>query len=141
AADNSAKWPYAKPLLTTIKVNCRQIDATASAYRDLLRIRTTDKAFSLGTAAQVQSALSFPLSGPDETPGVITMRLADLVVVFNATPTRQEQKITELAGTGYQLHPVQQAGADPTVKGSRYERVSGTFAVPERTVAVFSRTA
>ncbi|HEY8978962.1 MAG TPA: pullulanase-type alpha-1,6-glucosidase, partial [Streptomyces sp.] len=141
AADNAAKWPYAKPLLTAVRVGCRQIEATTSAYRDLLRIRTTDKAFSLGTTAQVQSALSFPLSGPAETPGVITMRLGDLVVVFNATPIAQRQKLTELAGTGYQLHPVQQAGADPTVKGSRYERVSGTFAVPGRTVAVFSRTA
>ncbi|QNP73075.1 pullulanase-type alpha-1,6-glucosidase [Streptomyces roseirectus] len=141
AADNADKWPYAKPLLTSVEVGCPQIEGASAAYRDLLRIRTTDEAFSLTTTAQVQSALSFPLSGPGETPGVITMRLGDLVVVFNATPHVQDQKVAELAGADYRLHPVQRAGADPTVKGARYERVSGTFAVPGRTVAIFSRTA
>jgi pullulanase-type alpha-1,6-glucosidase len=141
AADNTDKWPYAKPLLNTVKVGCEQIEGTSAAYRDLLRIRSTEKDFSLGTAEQVQSRLSFPLSGKDETPGVITMRLGDLVVVFNATPQRQEQRVAALAGTGYRLHPVQAAGADSTVKSSSYAAESGTFAVPGRTVAVFTRTA
>ncbi|WP_328338096.1 pullulanase-type alpha-1,6-glucosidase [Streptomyces violaceus] len=141
AADNKDKWPYGKPLLSTVKVGCEQIEGTSAAYRDLLRIRSTEPAFSLSTAGQVQSRLSFPLSGKDETPGVITMRLGDLVVVFNATPERQEQRVTAIAGTGYRLHPVQAAGADPTVKSSSYAAESGTFAVPGRTVAVFTRAA
>ncbi|MCI3270202.1 pullulanase-type alpha-1,6-glucosidase [Streptomyces cylindrosporus] len=141
AADNEAKWPYAKPLLSTVKVGCDQIEGASAAYRDLLRIRTTESAFSLDSTGQVQSKLSFPLSGKDETPGVITMELGDLVVVFNATPAEQKQRVTALAGTGYRLHPVQAAGADSIVKSSSYERESGTFAVPGRTVAVFSRTA
>ncbi|MEU0055420.1 pullulanase-type alpha-1,6-glucosidase [Streptomyces sp. NPDC006334] len=140
AADNASKWPYAKPLLGTVSVGCPQIEGASAAYRDLLRIRTTEKDFSLGTTERVQSRLSFPLSGKDETPGVITMRLGDLVVVFNATPTTQEQRLAAAAGTGYRLHPVQASGADPTVKSSTYEAESGTFAVPGRTVAVFSRT-
>ncbi|WP_109001284.1 pullulanase-type alpha-1,6-glucosidase [Streptomyces rishiriensis] len=140
AADNASKWSYARPLLDTVRVGCPQITAASAAYRDLLRIRTTEKAFSLATAAQVQSALSFPLSGKHETPGAITMRLGDLVVVFNATPDAQRQTVTALAGTGYRLHPVQAAGADPTVRSSTYTKESGTFAVPARTVAVFSRT-
>ncbi|WP_406167300.1 pullulanase-type alpha-1,6-glucosidase [Streptomyces canus] len=139
AADNASKWPYAKPLLGSMKVGCAQIQGASSAYQDLLRIRTTEKAFSLGTAEQVQSKLSFPLSGKDETPGVITMELGDLVVVFNATPKAQSQRVEALAGSTYQLHPVQVAGADSTVKGASYERESGTFAVPARTVAVFIR--
>ncbi|MEU6259773.1 pullulanase-type alpha-1,6-glucosidase [Streptomyces sp. NPDC047043] len=139
AADNESKWSYAKPLLSTVKVGCSQIQGASAAYQDLLKIRTTDSVFSLGTADQVQSKLSFPLSGKDETPGVITMELGDLVVVFNATPQKQEQRIGALAGTGYRLHPVQSAGADPIVKTSSYERESGTFAVPGRTVAIFSR--
>ncbi|MFF1445254.1 pullulanase-type alpha-1,6-glucosidase [Streptomyces sp. NPDC058295] len=140
AADNASKWPYAKPLLTTVGVGCPQITAASAAYQDLLRVRTTEKAFSLGTAEQVQSALSFPLSGKDETPGVITMELGDLVVVFNATPTARKQTVDALAGTGYRLHPVQAAGSDPTVRTASYVTESGTFAVPGRTVAVFSRT-
>ncbi|MFF9093444.1 pullulanase-type alpha-1,6-glucosidase [Streptomyces sp. NPDC014802] len=137
AADNAAKWPYAKPLLTGVTVGCPQIDGASAAYRDLLRIRSTEPDFSLATAAQVQSRLSFPLSGKDETPGVITMRLGDLVVVFNATPERQQQRVGDLAGTAYGLHPVQAAGADPVVKGASYAAATGTFTVPARTVAVF----
>uniref|UniRef100_UPI00117DED5C pullulanase-type alpha-1,6-glucosidase n=2 Tax=Streptomyces sp. NRRL B-24085 TaxID=1709476 RepID=UPI00117DED5C len=139
AADNASKWPYAKPLLGSVKVGCTQIEGASAAYRDLLRIRTTEKAFSLGTADQVQSRLSFPLSGKDETPGVITMELGDLVVVFNATPKAQDQRVTALAGSTYRLHPVQAAGADSTVKGASYDKESGSFAVPARTVAVFIR--
>lgn len=89
----------------------------------------------------MQSRLSFPLSGADETPGVITMRLGDLVVVFNATSEKQEQRVPALADAGYRLHPVQAAGADSTVKSSSYAAESGTFAVPGRTVAVFTRSA
>ncbi|WP_405971652.1 pullulanase-type alpha-1,6-glucosidase [Streptomyces sp. NBC_00988] len=140
AADNASKWPYAKGLLTSVKVGCGQIDGASAAYQDLLKIRTTEPVFSLGTAGQVQAKLAFPLSGKDETPGVITMELGDLVVVFNATPSAQEQKVGSLAGTGYRLHPVQAAGADATVKSASYAKVSGTFAVPGRTVAVFTRT-
>ena len=139
AADNQSKWPYAKPLLSSVRVGCPQIEGASAAYQDLLKIRSTDGVFSLGTSAQVQSKLSFPMSGKNETPGVITMKLGDLVVVFNATPSKQEQRVESLAGTGYRLHPVQAAGTDPIVKSSSYERESGTFAVPGRSVAIFSR--
>ncbi|MFF3815462.1 pullulanase-type alpha-1,6-glucosidase [Streptomyces bluensis] len=139
AADNASKWPYAEPLLRSVAVGCEQIRAASAAYRDLLRIRTTEDVFSLDTAGQVQAALTFPLSGKDETPGVITMELGGLVVVLNATPERQEQRIADLAGTAYALHPVQAAGADPVVRTSSYAAESGTFAVPGRTVAVFAR--
>ncbi|MFE0319527.1 pullulanase-type alpha-1,6-glucosidase, partial [Streptomyces albogriseolus] len=110
AADNKDKWPYAKPLLGSVTVGCPQIEGASAAYRDLLRIRTTEKVFSLDTTDQVQSRLSFPLSGTDETPGVITMRLGDLVVVFNATPERQQQRVAALAGTGHRPHPRPAAG-------------------------------
>jgi pullulanase-type alpha-1,6-glucosidase len=139
AADNAAKWPFAKPLLSKLKVGCEQIEGTSAAYRDLLKIRTTERAFSLGTAEQVQERLSFPLSGTQETPGVITMRLGDLVVVFNATPQEQQQRVSALAGTGYRLHPVQASGSDAVVKSAAYAEESGTFTVPGRTVAVFTR--
>ncbi|MGY3201273.1 pullulanase-type alpha-1,6-glucosidase [Streptomyces sp. TE5632] len=140
AADNADKWPYATPLLGAVQVGCPQIEGASAAYRDLLKIRTSEKVFSLDTAEQVQSRLSFPLSGKDETPGVITMRLGDLVVVFNATPERQKQRVDALAGTGHRLHPVQAAGSDPVVKTSSYAAKTGTFTVPARTVAVFTTT-
>lgn len=141
AADNRAKWPYAKPLLAdpALRPGCAEITGTSAAYQDLLRIRTTEPAFSQTTAEGVQAALSFPLSGPTETPGVITMRLGPLVVVFNATPERQRQTVDALAGERYRLHPVQASGADRTVKSAAYRPDSGTFEVPARTVAVFTR--
>ncbi|MFJ3503130.1 pullulanase-type alpha-1,6-glucosidase [Streptomyces sp. NPDC090135] len=139
AADNKPKWGFGKPLLAnpSLTVGCAQIDGASAAYRDLQRIRTTEPVFSLATADRVQSALSFPLSGRDETPGVITMRLGDLVVVLNATPGPQEQRVTDLAGRGYRLHPVQAQGSDAVVKTAAYAKDSGTFTVPARTVAVF----
>ncbi|WP_055604298.1 pullulanase-type alpha-1,6-glucosidase, partial [Streptomyces aureus] len=140
APDNKAKWGYGKPLLVnpSLTVGCEQIDGASAAYRDLQKIRTTEPAFSLATAGQVQDALSFPLSGLEETPGVITMRLGDLVVVFNASTRQQTQRVSGLAGTSYALHPVQANGSDTVVKGSSYEPGSGTFTVPARTVAVFT---
>ncbi|MEV5612532.1 pullulanase-type alpha-1,6-glucosidase [Streptomyces sp. NPDC052225] len=139
AADNKAKWPYAQPLLASVKVpGCADINGASAAYQDLLRIRTAEPAFHLSSAAEVQKALSFPLSGAEETPGVITMRLGDLVIVFNATPKTQKQTVADAAGHAYRLHPVQAAGSDQAVKSASYTKSSGTFEVPGRTVAVFT---
>ncbi|MEU9255248.1 pullulanase-type alpha-1,6-glucosidase [Streptomyces sp. NPDC048270] len=139
AADNASKWLYAKPLLTAPAPGCAEITGASAAYRDLLRIRTTEGAFALTTPQAVQDRLSFPLSGKEETPGVITMVLGDLVVVFNATPTARPQRVPALAGTAYALHPVQAAGSDATVKQSAYDATTGEFTVPARTVSVFTR--
>ena len=76
--------------------------------------------------------------GTAETPGVITMRAGDLVVVFNATPQRQDQRVASLAGTHYVLHPAQARGSDPVVKTAAYAAATATFTVPARTVAVFT---
>ncbi len=140
AADNKDKWPYARPLLTSVRVGCEDIEAAAAAYRDLLKIRTTESVFGQRTADDVQRTLSFPLSGRGETPGVVTMRLGDLVVIVNATPERREQQVGAVAGTPYHVHPAQRKGADPIVKSASYEQSSGIFTVPGRTVAVFSRS-
>ncbi|GGR41125.1 1,4-alpha-glucan branching enzyme [Nocardioides luteus] len=140
AADNTDKWPFAKPLLGSVPTpGCAEIEGASAAYRDLLRIRTEEPSFHLGTAEQVQERLGFPLSGKDETPGVITMTLGDLVVVFNATPTTQQQTVGEAEGADYRLHPIQAEGSDETVRSSSFEAGSGTFTVPARTVAVFTR--
>jgi pullulanase-type alpha-1,6-glucosidase len=142
AADNQSKWDYARPLLAApgLTPDCARIEGASAAYQDLLRIRTAEPAFHLTTEAQVQQEVSFPLSGTGETPGVITMKAGDLVVVFNATPQTQSQRVDSLAGTRYALHPVQAAGADPVVRTASYAAATGTFTVPARTVAVFTTT-
>ncbi|MGY4991163.1 pullulanase-type alpha-1,6-glucosidase [Streptomyces nigrescens] len=141
AADNKDKWPYARPLLAdpALRPGCATLHSTSAAYRDLLRIHATEPAFGLSSTAAVQSQLSFPLSGKDETPGVITMRLGNLVVVLNATPSPQHQTVRDLAGAPYALHPVQARGTDRTTATASYAPASGTFTVPARTVAVFRR--
>ncbi|MCT2590090.1 pullulanase-type alpha-1,6-glucosidase [Streptomyces sp. N2-109] len=140
AWDNQDKWPYAKPLLAgpALVPSCRDTEAASAAYQDLTRIRATEAALSLDSAAEVQRQVSFPLSGTEgQTPGVIVMRSGDLTVVFNATPERQRPSVGTLAGRDYALHPVQARGADRTVKASSYDEATGTFTVPPRTVAVF----
>ncbi|MGW6057297.1 pullulanase-type alpha-1,6-glucosidase [Streptomyces sp. NPDC055189] len=142
AADNKDKWAYGKPLLASASLTpgCAEINGTSAAYQDLVKLRASEPVFSLATAGKVQSRLSFPLSGTAaETPGVITMETGDLVVVFNATPEAQKQSVAALKDTAYRLHPVQAKGGDPVVKSSSYERSSGTFNVPARSVAVFER--
>ncbi|HSX68637.1 pullulanase-type alpha-1,6-glucosidase [Nocardioides sp.] len=139
AQDNRPKWSWARDLLDRISVGCDEITSTSAAYRDLLAIRKAEPAFSLATAGQVQEQLSFPLSGPDETPGVLTMALGDLVVVFNATPERQQQMLPGAVGTAYALHPIQAGGADAVVRTSSYDEATGSLSVPARTVAVFTR--
>ncbi|KQV14411.1 MULTISPECIES: pullulanase-type alpha-1,6-glucosidase [unclassified Kitasatospora] len=149
AADNKEMWPTAKSLLADprLTVGCNEIQATGAQYRQFLRIRQSSPLFALSSAAEVQQRLSFPLSGTAaETPGVITMHLdgaglrgaeRGITVVFNATPTAQQQTVAGLKGTGQSLHQVQAQGADPVVKSASFDRSTGTFTVPARTVAVF----
>lgn len=142
AADNKDKWPYGKPLLTSTSLTpgCAEINGTSAAYQDLVKLRATEPAFSLTTTAKVQSHLTFPLSGTAaETPGVITMQLGNLMVIFNATPEPQKQSVTLPKGATYSLHPTQAQGADEVVKSASYEGGSDTFTVPARSVAVFER--
>ncbi|GFJ92948.1 hypothetical protein Prum_065900 [Phytohabitans rumicis] len=143
AADNQDKWPYARPLLAdpALVPDCAAIGLADARYRELLRIRASSPLFSLGSAAEVQRRLSFPLSGSAETPGVITMRLGDSVtVVFNATPASATQTVPALRGADVRLHPVLRESADPLLRTASFDAATGTFTVPPRSVAVYVRS-
>lgn len=151
AADNADKWPYARPLLAdpALVPDCAAIDATAERYRELLRVRASSPVFGLADAAAVQQRVTFPLSGVDETPGVITMRLdgrgldprwRSVTVVFNATPSSATQTVGALRGASVALHPALASSADPVVRGATFDARTGTFTVPARSVAVFVQT-
>ncbi|MEU5724948.1 pullulanase-type alpha-1,6-glucosidase [Micromonospora sp. NPDC047738] len=148
AADNGDKWPYAKPLLADPKLvpDCAAIDLADARYAELLRIRRSSPVFGLTTADQVQQRVTFPLSGTQETPGVLTMALdarglggawKSVTVVFNATPAAATQTVTGLRGTDVALHPVLRTSADPVLRTASFDRTTGTFTVPARSVAVF----
>ena len=149
--DNEAKWAFMRPLLADPALLPTSTDiATASRRADeLLAIRASTSLFHLGTAPRVQQKLSFPNGGPEQTPGVIVMRIDDrvgpdadrrldgLVVVFNASPDETTQTVAGTAGQHFRLHPVQANGSDATIRRSRYDGRVGSFTVPARSVAVF----
>ncbi|MDG4811305.1 pullulanase-type alpha-1,6-glucosidase [Micromonospora sp. WMMD1120] len=148
AADNADKWSYAKPLLAdpALVPDCAAIITTDARYAELLRIRASSPVFGLATAEQVQRRVAFPLSGAQETPGVLTMTLdarglggpwTSVTVVFNATPQTATQTLTGLRGADVALHPVLVDSADPVLRTASFDRAAGTFTVPARSVAVF----
>jgi pullulanase-type alpha-1,6-glucosidase len=149
--DNESKWVFMRPLLDdpALEPALDDLEAATTAAAELLRIRFSSPLFRLGSADRIQDRVAFPIGGPDQTPGVITMTLDDqsgkdldhqwegIVVVFNASPDAQTQSVPALAGESYALHPVQAGGADAVVKTATYDPATGTFTVPARTVAVF----
>ncbi|TDB69784.1 pullulanase-type alpha-1,6-glucosidase [Micromonospora sp. KC723] len=146
--DNRDKWSYARPLLADEKLvpDCATIELTNARYAELLRIRSSSPVFGLATADQVQRRVAFPLSGVRETPGVLTMTLdgrgldgrwASVTVVFNATPESAEQQVDGLRGADVAPHPVLATSVDPVLRAASFDRASGTFTVPARSVAVF----
>ncbi|MCX5066161.1 pullulanase-type alpha-1,6-glucosidase [Micromonospora lupini] len=148
APDNQDKWPYAKPLLAdpALVPDCAAITTTDARYAELLRIRASSPVFGLGTAEQVQRRVAFPLSGEQETPGVLTMTLdarglggewKSVTVVLNGTPQTATQTVTGLRGADVALHPVLVNSADPALRKASFDRAAGTFTVPARSVAVF----
>jgi pullulanase/glycogen debranching enzyme len=152
AADNQDKWPYAQPLLANpaLVPDCAAIDLAAARFQELLRIRASSPAFALGTAAQVQQRVAFPLSGTAATPGVITMtldargldpRYRTVVVVFNADATAATQTVGGYAGAQFALHPALAPSADPLARLAPFDAAHGTFTVPARTVSVFVQPA
>ncbi|HWS38025.1 MAG TPA: alpha-1,6-glucosidase domain-containing protein, partial [Actinoplanes sp.] len=147
-ADNEAKYEYARPLLAdpALVPDCAAINLTGTLYQELLRIRKSTPAFGLATGAQVRKRVKFPLAGPAETPGVITMTIdsrgldpkwKSITVVFNATPGTATQQVPALTGKQVSLHPIQQASADPSTRTASFTSTTGTLKIPPRTVAVF----
>ncbi|HVK45970.1 MAG TPA: pullulanase-type alpha-1,6-glucosidase, partial [Micropruina sp.] len=106
--DNQAKWDYMKPLLANpaLKPSGGDIRSASRQADVLLQIRQSTPLFHLGTAARVQQKVSFPIGGPNQTLGVIVMRIDDtvgadldprlkgLVVVFNASPEATTQRVS-----------------------------------------------
>ncbi|GAB3996368.1 hypothetical protein GCM10029992_16290 [Glycomyces albus] len=141
------KWTYAGEALGAVEQpSCEDIELASARYVELLEIASSTQAFSLGTAEAVSERVTFPLSGEDETPGVITMvidldglddRYEQVTVVFNATPEAAGQTAESLSGTGAELHPVLADSADDAFEEAAFDDATGTFTVPGRTVAVF----
>ncbi len=150
AEDNQNHWGFAQPLLAdpALIPPPEIIELAAERYRELLRIRRSSPLFGLPTAEQVQRRLSFPLSGPDETPGVIVMMLDGIgldpqwrhvVVVFNVTEETTTQAVRILSGVQLRLHPDLVTSADPLLRSASAvdDGSANLLTVPPRSVAVY----
>ena len=129
AANHEAKWGFQQPLLAdpALKPGADDVATASAAARDLLRLRFSSPLFRLGSAEEIAGRVSFPLGGPDQTPGVVVMRIDDtsgadldseregLLVVINATPDAVDQTVAALVGEQLSLHPVQAGGSDDVV--------------------------
>jgi len=152
SADNSAKWPFMKPLLANpaLKPSATDVQSATAQAQALLELRFSSPLFRLGSADAINTKVTFPVSGTaDAHQGVIVMRVDDtlgadvdpalkgLVVVFNGSTATVDQKLPGMTGANLALSPVQSAGADPVVKTSLWDGAASTLSVPARTVAVF----
>ena len=149
-ADNGDKWKIMAPLLAdeSLKPDAEAMSAAEDGALDLLRIRSEVPLLRLGSAAEIGEKVTFPGSGPDQTPGVIVMRIDDTVgddaddahegalVVFNAGTEPITNVVDEIAGREYRLSTAQQEGADDVVRETAYDAATGSVTVPARTVAV-----
>ncbi|MDQ0373057.1 pullulanase-type alpha-1,6-glucosidase [Cellulomonas humilata] len=159
APDNEAKWPFQQPLLAdpALKPTPADIATASKAADDLLKLRFSTPLFRLGSADLIEQKVGFPGSGPDADPGVVVMTIDDepgwdpttrwwakdvdkkldgVLVVVNASDEATTQTVSSLSGHKLTLSPVQAKGSDPVVKGTTWDKATGTVTVPPRTVAV-----
>ncbi|MDW8352349.1 MAG: pullulanase-type alpha-1,6-glucosidase [Anaerolineae bacterium] len=152
AGPNRERWGLMRPLLANpaLRASPADIAFARDVFRDLLRIRRSSPLFRLRTADQIKRRVRFHNADLDQIPGLIVMEISDqeqaerldpqfarIVVLFNAAPQDVSLTLESLRGLQLELHPVQAAGADATVKQARFDAASGAFRVPAYTTAVF----
>jgi len=149
ASQNQGQWPLMTPLLsnpayTPIAAN---IAYSEGAFRELLQIRYSSGLFRMAAFEDIQNNLAFLNTGPQQTPGLIVMRLdangrdygiyKHIVVLFNATDAPVTFINSQLQGLDLHLHPVQRNSSDPATRQSTFNSKAGTATVPALTTAVF----
>jgi pullulanase-type alpha-1,6-glucosidase len=147
--EGTGQWDIYQPLLADPALAPSKTDITfaSAVFREFLQIRKSSPLFRLQTGAQVKQSLSFLNAGPQQTPGLIVMRLQDtsnldpnyqeIVILFNARPEWEAFGDPAFAGRDFRLHVIQQTSADELVRNAAYDPSNGAFNVPPRTTAVF----
>jgi pullulanase-type alpha-1,6-glucosidase len=151
AWSNEGDWAVMQPFLANLNLKPSQdhITRMARMFRELLSIRYSSRLFRLGSEAEVQERVKFLNTGPNQLPGLIVMALSDepapnldkkyrqIVVLINANDEAQTFADPGYLGKSLRLHPVQAGSVDPIVRTSSFNRNTGAFTIPARTVAVF----
>ncbi len=151
ASQNSSQWSFQQPVLanTSLQPSPADIATTTTAFQEFLKIRNSSSLFRMTSAEEIQQNLTFLNNGPDQTPGLIVMKLAapdsgyagegykQIVVVFNGTSSEQKYVAASLAGQRLTLHPIQRHSGDAVVRTASANSKSGTLTVPALTTAVF----
>ena len=154
---NGAAWDHMRPLLENpdLKPSPEQIDTSSEIAMDFLRVRSSSRLFTLGSADLIRSKVTFPNSGEGAVDGTIVMFINDeagagsdvdaaldgALVVFNATDKTMTTAVDGLAGRVFKLHEAQANGSDAVVKDASFDAKTGSVTVPARTVAVFTQAA
>jgi pullulanase-type alpha-1,6-glucosidase len=144
--EGTGQWDIYKPLLADPELapGKSEIEFASAVFREFLQIRKSSKLFRLETADQIKRDVSFLNTGPEQTTGLIAIRLRDtsdldssyeeIVVFFNARPDEVTFTDENLKGD-YVLHPIQQNSVDSILKQASFE--GDSFNIPGRTAAVF----
>ena len=154
---NGAAWDHMRPLLENpdLKPSPEQIDTSSEIAMDFLRVRSSSRLFTLGSADLIRSKVTFPNSGDGGRGRTIVMLINDeagagsdvdaaldgALVVFNATDKTMTTAVDGLAGRVFKLHEAQANGSDAVVKDASFDAKTGSVTVPARTVAVFTQAA
>jgi pullulanase-type alpha-1,6-glucosidase len=145
--EGSDRWDIFRPLLAdpALAATKTEISFASAVFREFLQIRKSSPLFRLRSAEDVQNAVSFLNTGPQQTPGLIVLRLTDtnnfdptyneIVVFINASPEPVTFSDASFKDKAYSLHPVQQNSVDEVVKQSSFS--GQTFSIPAQTTAVF----
>jgi pullulanase/glycogen debranching enzyme len=147
--EGTDRWDIYTPLLAdpALKPSSQQITNAASIFREFLQIRKSSPLFRLTTEEQVTSSVSFLNTGPDQTPGLIVMRLVDtnqidptyseILVFFNANQETITISDSTWIGAGFALHPVLVNSVDAVAAKAAFNATAGTFSIPPLTTSVF----
>lgn len=153
--DNGHIWEILAPLLTNpaLVPSRDDIRFAHEMALELLRLRWSTPLLRLGSSALIKERVSFPGSGPDAPPGLLTMFIDDpvkedldpklhgVLVAFNAAPWTLSQTLSELVGREFELSAIQAQGVDQVVRQTGWDSVTGVLEVPARTVAVLIQPA
>ena len=143
----TGQWDIYRPLLAdpNLAPSKADIELASAVFREYLGIRKDSPLFRLQTADQIKKSVSFLNSGTAQTPGLIVMQLndvddldtnvAEIVVLFNASPEAVTFSDASIKGKEYALHSIQQNSADAIAKTATF--TNGAFNIPARTGSVF----